>query len=245
MAKSLRLDATELAVLSVLLGLRVTPLSTGKMKRASALESLVRRRIVDDKVERVSLPVATLLAVLARPRHQIAVTHHGSTSPHTVVAIQELTHVVHTTDQTIEILTPARDALSTVFPHETSNNGRSFSLPGRTWHDMVAQARFANEQQLARMAELDGADVNDAVVAARLAKRHGEREDARILSYRGQSRWRGTELSWIPDGEAHWLVDDGGRFGSAMNLADRRATFSRSGVGAAVQTALATVDKRV
>jgi hypothetical protein len=215
------------------------------LKRADALQSLVRRRILNAETNRVSLQVALLLSVLAKPALQVSVSRHGTTAPHLVLAIQNLTHVAHSMEDHMDVITPHEDAVSRYFTIGSPTSDHGFSLPGRTWHDMVAQARFANEQQLARMAELDGTDTNDAIVAAHLAKHHGEREDARVLSYRGNSRWRGTELSWIPDGESHWLVDDGGRFGMAADLAGRRATFSRSGVGTAVKAALLALDKRV
>lgn len=246
MARSLRLNATELSVLGVLLGMRITPLSSPRMKRAEALESLVKRRIVDDKVERVNLQVATLLAILARPAQQITIHRIGMDTPHRVIALQTRSHVVQETDGEFDVITPHQDVLAMFASRDTSSDGvtggGSFSIPGRTWHDMVAQAKYATNQQLARMAEIDGLGEADSAVVATLAKAHGERLDARVMSYRGKNRWRGTELSWIPAGNETWLVDDGARFGSASDLASRRAIFTRGHLDDAVRAALSSLD---
>lgn len=248
MARSLRLNATELTVLGVLLGMRITPLSTARVKRADALESLVKRRIVDDKVERVNLQVATLLAILARPAQQITIHRVGAATPHQVVCLQTRSHVVQELDGEVDVITPLRDALTTFAATTESSivapSSRSFSIPGRTWQDMVAQAKYASDLQLARMAEIDGLDRAESAVVARLAKAHGVRLDARVMSYRGKNRWRGAELSWIPSGDETWLVDDGARFGGASDLASRRATFTRSQAGDALRTALSSLDPR-
>ncbi|MFM8867116.1 MAG: hypothetical protein ACKOFZ_02380 [Ilumatobacteraceae bacterium] len=248
MARSLRLNATELAVLGVLLGMRITPLSTTRMKRADALESLVKRRIVDDKVERVNLQVATLLAILARPAQQITIHRTGSATPHRVVCLQTRSHVVQDLDGEVDVITPHRDALA-LFEGDLESSASAatsapFSIPGRTWHDMVAQAKYATDQQLARMAEIDGLDDSESAVAARLAKAHGQRLDARVMSYRGKNHWRGAELSWISSGSETWLVDDGARFGGASDLASRRATFTRGRVDDALRAALSSLDPR-
>ena len=224
MTRSLRLNATELTVLSVLLGMRIPPLSASRVTRAEALESLVSRRIVDDRVERVSTQVATLLAVLARPSHRIEITTRA-TRP-VVIATQTITHVVHTTLDDTDLITPVRDGITETLSMYPAGVGSSFSLPGRTWYDMVAQARFAGDEQLARMAQLDGCAPDEAATAAQLAKHHHLRRDARVMTYRGRSRWRGTELSWITAPEGAWIVDDGGRFGTDVDLVRRRATFS-------------------
>lgn len=236
MTRSLRLNATELSVLAVLLGIRIAPLSNSRATRAEALESLVSRRIIDDKVERVSTQVATLLAVLARPRHRIEITARDSTP--FVIATQTLTHVVHESTGDHDVITPVQDGVTAMLPVVEPGVGAPFSLPGRTWHDMVAQARFASDDQLAKMAQLDGCDVEGSLTAAHLAKHHRLRHDARILSYRGKGRWRGSELSWIAAPGGAWVVDDGGRFGSDTDLARRRATFSPTRPDAALRAAL-------
>lgn len=241
MARSLRLNATELTVLSVLLGMRITPLSASRVTRAEALESLVSRRIVDDSVERVSAQVATLLAVLARPRHRVEIISRDGAAP-IVMALQTVGDVIHTRDATTDILTPSRDALAAVMSDTGDVSGHPFSLPGRTWHDMVAQARFANIEQLARMAQLDGCDLADATTAAHLAKHHPQRTDARVMTYRGKNRWRGAELSWINTANGVWLVDDGGRFGVVGDLARRRAAFSPQAPGAALRETLVSLN---
>lgn len=224
MNRSLRLNATELNVLAALLGMRITPLSDSRTTRAEALESLVRRRIVDANAKRVSTQVATLLAVLARPRHRIEITPHSSTS--FVIAVQTLTHVVHESTGDLDVITPVNDGISAMLSTIDSGIGVAFSLPGHTWHDMVAQARFANDGQLARMAQLDGCDNDGAATAAHLAKHYRLRHDARILTFRGNGRWRGSELSWIAAPGGAWILDDGGRFGTDSDLVRRRATFS-------------------
>lgn len=241
MTRSLRLNATELSVLSALLGIRISPLSSGRMKRAEALESLVTRRIVDDSVERVNLQVATLIAILARPSQQITVHRHGAASPHRIVCIQSLSHVVHELDDDQDVITPHRDALVTFrsgMPSSKTTSIKSFSIPGRTWHDMIAQAKYATDQQLARMAEIDGLNDADSAVVATLAKSHSERLDARVMKYQGKNRWRGTELSWISAENSTWLVDDGARFGQPADLSRRRATFLQSPVEGALRAAL-------
>ena len=245
MARSLRLNATELSILCVLLGMRITPLSTPRMKRAEALDSLVKRRIVDNKVERVNLQVATLLAILARPAQQITIHQNGTTTPTQVIGIQTLSHVVQESDGAVDVITPHGDAIAMFSSPSTSTSRETFSLPGRTWHDMVAQAKYATEHQLARMAELDSLDGIHATTAARLAKGHGLRKDAQVMSYRGRNRWRGSELSWIELGDSTWLIDDGGRFGQPADLASRRASFSCRRVDDAVREALASLDPRV
>lgn len=248
MTRSLRLNATELAVLGVLLDMRITPLSSVRMKRADALESLVKRRIVDDKVERVNLQVATLLAILARPAQQITIHRVGAATPHRVVCLQTRSHVVQELDGEVDVITPHRDALTTFSATTrsvaTTTASESFSIPGRTWHDMVTQAKYATDQQLARMAEIDGLDKSDSAVVAGLAKAHGGRLDARVMSYRGKNRWRGTELSWISTANETWLVDDGARFGGASDLASRRATFTRGQADDALRAALSSMDPR-
>lgn len=239
MARSLRLNATELSVLAVLLGMRVTPLSTSRVSRAEALESLVARRIVDDRVEQVSTQVAALLAVLARPRHRIEITARGSAP--IVIATQTLTHVVHTTSDDSDMITPSRDGITEVLAGIEAGSGAGFSLPGRTWYDMVAQARFATNEQLARLAQLDGCDAEGAATAAHLAKHHHLRTDVRMLTYKGNGRWRGTELSWIDTPSGAWMVDDGGRFGNDADLARRRAIFRPERPDTALRSALQTV----
>ena len=245
MARSLRLNATELSILCVLLGMRITPLSTPRMKRAEALDSLVKRRIVDNKVERVNLQVATLLAILARPAQQITIHQNGTTTPTKVIGIQTLSHVVQESDGAVDVITPHGDAIAMFSSPSTDASRETFSLPGRTWHDMVAQAKYATEHQLARMAELDSLDGIHATTAARLAKGHGLRKDAQVMSYRGRNRWRGSELSWIELGDSTWLIDDGGRFGQPADLASRRASFSCRRVDDAVREALTSLDPRV
>jgi len=245
MARSLRLNATELSILCVLLGMRITPLSTPRMKRAEALNSLVKRRIVDDKVERVNLQVATLLAILARPAQQITIHQSGTTTPTRVIGIQTYAHVVQESDGSVDVITPQRDAIAMFSARSSSTSRETFSLPGRTWHDMVAQAKYATEHQLARMAELDSLDGIHATTAARLAKGHGLRQDAQVMSYRGKNRWRGSELSWIELSDSTWLVDDGGRFGQPADLASRRASFSCGRVDDALRDALASLNPRV
>lgn len=224
MTRSLRLNATELTVLSVLLGMSIAPLSASRVTRAEALESLVTRRIVDGKVERVSAQVATLLAVLARPSHRIEITARASRP--VVVATQTITHVVHSMVDDTDVITPVPDGIAETLSMIPAGVGSTFSLPGRTWYDMVAQARFAGDEQLARMAHLDGCDPDEAAAAAQLAKHHHLRRDARVMTYRGRNRWRGTELSWITTPGGAWVVDDGGRFGADTDLNRRRATFS-------------------
>lgn len=236
MNRSLRLSATELTVLATLLGLRVTPLSTSRSSRTEALGSLVSRRIVDNRVERVSVQVATLLAILARPRRRVEITGRNLTP--FVIATQTHSHVVHETNGEQEVITPARDGVTAMLSTIESGIGAPFSLPGRTWYDMVAQARFATDAQLARMAELDGCDVDGSRTAAHLAKHHQCRRDARILEYRGNGRWRGSELSWIAAPGGAWVVDDGGRFGSDADLARRRATFTALRPDVAIRAAM-------
>lgn len=237
MTRSLRLNATELSVLSVLLGMRIAPLSASRVTRAEALESLVARRIVDDKVERVSTRVATLLAVLARPSHRIDITARA-TQP-CVIATQTITHVVHTTLDDTDVITPVRDGITETLSMIPAGIGSSFSLPGRTWYDMVAQARFSTDEQLARMAQLDGCAPDESATAVQLAKHHHLRRDARVMTYRGSNRWRGTELSWITTPGGAWIVDDGGRFGTDADLVRRRATFSPQRPDAALRSSLA------
>ena len=238
MARSLRLNATELTVLSVLLGMRITPLSASRVTRAEALESLVSRRIVDDSVERVSTQVATLLAVLARPSHRIEITARAT--PPVVVATQTITHVVHTTLDESDVITPVHDGIAETLSVIPAGVGSSFSLPGRTWYDMISQARFASNEQLARMAQLDGCAHDEAATAAQLAKHHHLRSDARVMTYRGRNRWRGTELSWIAAPSGAWIVDDGGRFGTDADLARRRASFSPQRPDAVLRSSLQT-----
>lgn len=239
--RSIRLNATELSVLSVLLDVRIAPLSTSRTTRAEALESLVQRRIVDEHVERVSAQVAALLAVLARPRHRVEIVSRNGAEP-LVLALQTVGDVIHTCDTNADILTPSRDALAAVVTGTSDVTGHPFSLPGRTWHDMVAQARFANPEQLARMAQLDGCTAADAATAAQLAKHHYQRTDARVMSYRGKNRWRGSELSWIDTPQGTWLVDDGGRFGSDSDLHRRRAAFSPQRPEVALREALGSLN---
>jgi hypothetical protein len=227
-------------VLAVLLGMRITPLSASRVSRAEALESLVTRRIVDDRVERVSTQVAALLAVLARPRHRIEITARGSTP--LVIATQTLTHVVHTTSDDHDVITPSRDGIAEVLSGIDAGSGAGFSLPGRTWYDMVAQARFATDDQLARLAQLDGCDADGAKTAAQLAKHQHLRTDVRMLTYRGNGRWRGSELSWIAPPGGAWMVDDGGRFGTDADLTRRRATFRPERPDAALRSALQTLN---
>lgn len=244
MSTSLRLESAELATLSTLLGLRLTPLSDPLMTRSEALDSLVRRGMVDAKVERVALSIATLLAILARPTHQVSISRFGNSRADHVIALQAYSHVVHSRGDRHELLTPCRDGLSHLFPDTEASPSESFSIPGRTWHDMVMQAKFATLQQLARMAEIDGLDASHSTVAATLAKAHHERFDARVLSYRGRNRWRGTEVSWIFAEDRTWLVDDGARFGQLADLANRRAMFSRGRADEAIREALSSLDSR-
>lgn len=240
MNRSLRLNATELNVLAALLGMRITPLSDSRTTRAEALESLVRRRIVDANATRVSIQVATLLAVLARPRHRIEITPRTST-PFTI-ATQTLTDAVHESTSDHDVITPVNDGISAMLSTIDSGIGAAFSLPGHTWHDMVAQARFASDGQLARMAQLDGCDDDGAATAAHLAKHYQLRHDARILTYRGNGRWRGSELSWIAAPGGAWIVDDGGRFGTDSDLVRRRATFSPMRPSDALRATLQTTN---
>ncbi len=238
MSRSLRLNATELSLLSGLLGMRIAPLSASRVTRAEALESLVSRRIVDDRVERVSTQVAALLAVLARPRHRIEITARGS-APN-VVAVQTLTHVVHTSLDDHDIITPSHDGITELLSGIEAGIGGGFSLPGRTWYDMVAQSPFATDDQLARLAQMDGCEPEESATAAQLAKHHHFRRDTRVMTYRGGNRWRGTEMSWITTPNGAWMVDDGGRFGSDADLVRRRATFSPQRPEAVLRSSLHT-----
>ena len=244
MALPLRLDAAELSVLSSLLGMGVTPLSGPHMTRAEALESLIGRRIIDHGGDKVNLQVATLLAILARPIQQISIHQHGSSNPDKVIAVQTLSHVVQTIEDDLDVITPERDSLARFTEPNVSLAERSFSLPGRTWHDMVAQAKYAREDQLSRIAELDGLDDHFARIAASLAKAHETRMDARVISYRGNARWLGSELSWIAVSGETWLLDDGGRFGRTTDLSRRRAVFRTGDVADSLRSALTSPASR-
>jgi hypothetical protein len=238
MAHSLRLDAAELSVLSSLLGMGVSPLSGPHMTRAEAIDSLLRRRIIDQGARRVNLQVATLLAILARPTQQISIHRHGTSNPDRVIAIQTLSHVVQSMEDGLDVITPERDSLTSLAGRRVWSTVKSFSLPGSTWHDMVAQAKYAKEDQLSRIAELDGLDGHLAPIAASLAKAHETRMDARVISYRGKARWLGSELSWITISDDTWLVDDGGRFGRTTDLTRRRAVFHKRDVADSLKSAL-------
>ena len=120
--------------------MKFTRLSSERKKRADALESLVKRRIVGDEVERVNLQVATLLAILARPSQQMTVHRHGAASPHRIVSIRSFSHVVHELDGDQDVITPNRDVLvifRSGIPSSKTASIKSFSFPGRTWHDMI------------------------------------------------------------------------------------------------------------